>query len=70
MACLCEFELGSGDVDLQMASDCSSAEFEKQYAVHVRDQSLSEYAWGQSQSVLQRFQQGSLESASPLSYCH
>lgn len=44
MACLCKFELGSGDVDLQMASDCSSAEFEKQYAVHVRDRSLSEYA--------------------------
>lgn len=38
MASLCEFELGSGDVDLQMVSGYHSAESEEQYAVHVRDQ--------------------------------
>ena len=44
MACLCEFELGSGNVDLQMVSGYSSAEFAEQYAVHVRDRSLSKEA--------------------------
>ncbi len=42
MACLCKSELGSGDVDLQVVSGYRSAEFEKQYAVHVRDQFPSE----------------------------
>lgn len=36
MASLCEFELGSGDVDLQMVPGYDSAESEEQYAVHVR----------------------------------
>ena len=44
MACLCKFELGSGDVDFQMVSGYYSAEFEKQYAVHVRDQFPAENA--------------------------
>ena len=44
MACLCKFELGSGDVDLQMVSVYHPAEFEEQYAVHVRDLSPSENA--------------------------
>ena len=35
MASLCKFELGSGDVDLQMVSGYYSAESEEQYAVHV-----------------------------------
>lgn len=37
MACLCEFELGGSDVDLQMASGYDTTKFKKQYAVHVRD---------------------------------
>ena len=41
MACLCEFQLGSGNVDLQMVSGYTSAELAEQYAVHVCDQSLS-----------------------------
>ena len=37
MACLCEFELGRGNVDFQVVSGYHPAEFEEQYAVHVRD---------------------------------
>ena len=44
MACLCEFELGGGDVDFQMVSSYGSTEFEEQYAVHVCDQLPSEIA--------------------------
>lgn len=36
MASLCKFELGGGDVDLQMVSGYNSAESEEQYAVHIR----------------------------------
>ena len=46
MASLCKFELGSGDVDLQMVSGYHSAESEEQYAVHVRDHFPSENARG------------------------
>ena len=35
MASLREFELGGGDVDLQMVPGYYSAESEEQYAVHV-----------------------------------
>ena len=44
MACLCESELGGGDVDIQMVSGYCSAESEEQYAVHVRDQFTTENA--------------------------
>lgn len=41
MASLWKFELGSGDVDLQVVSVYSPAESEEQYAVHVRSHSPS-----------------------------
>lgn len=44
MASLCKFELGSGDVDLQMVSGYHPAESEEQYAVHVRDRFSSKNA--------------------------
>ena len=36
MASLCKFELGRGNVDLQVVSSYYSAESKEQYAVHVR----------------------------------
>ena len=37
MAGFCEFELGYGDVAVQVVSRDNSAKFEEQYEVHVSD---------------------------------
>ena len=64
MARLCKFELGSGDVDLQMVSGDYSAEFEEQHAVHVRDHFPAKNARRRITQALLRSQSESLGTAS------